>query len=209
MKKFLMIALTLCYLIPTNANAGIFGVYIAPKAIGSLTETGMATSGISDLDTSDFVWGGALAVGYDFNDIFSIPLRAELEWNMQSQSKDTLSSGTVSDLMTNIGTQNLFANIYYDFHNFTPLTPYVGGGIGLSFINFEANQGSTSFKDNTTSNFAWHADIGVALSILPSIALDLSYRYNQFGEAKTGGNIPITTDVITAHQAVFAIRFTF
>ena len=32
------------------------------------------------------------------------------------------------------GVQTLFANAYWDFHNSTAFTPYLGGGLGMGFI---------------------------------------------------------------------------
>ena len=80
-KKFGMLLMAACLLLPVQAKAAdLVGVYIAPKFVlnvqhskGELSYHGQGLG--SDSKTGARA-GGALAVGYDFNPVFSVPVRA-------------------------------------------------------------------------------------------------------------------------------------
>jgi opacity protein-like surface antigen len=56
---------------------------------------------------------------------------------------------------------------------------------GLKDVNVP-NGGVAYGADNTETNFAWGAYGGVAYDVNESVTLDLSYRYTDLGEAKSG-----------------------
>ena len=101
---------------------------------------------------NDHVFGGAIAIGYDFNKRLGAPVRLELEYALYSDAKakdsghETWSNGAWErdSSTTTIGVQTLFANAYFDFHNSSAFTPYVGFGLGMSFVNVKS-KGSESW----------------------------------------------------------------
>jgi len=224
--------------------SGQTGVYVAPKFVYGYTlmektkdDWSYGSSIVKNKNMSDHAWGGALALGYDFNKKVQIPLRAELECAIFSEVSDKKSawyssSPTYDDLNTikqKLQIQTLFVNAYYDFHNSTAFTPYLGGGLGLAFIRAKGNYGWDSFNGGvptgasesismgakSTVNFAWNIGAGAAYAINNNISLDMGYRFAGLGGAKSKWNDDwlasgrIKTKNVYMHQVMLGARFTF
>lgn len=251
LKKMLMgLALaSLTAMVPSVASAQTGPYYLAPKLLYSHQKTNSfeattvsASQAYSSLyvgqDKSDNVWGGGLAIGYDFGSMGYSPVRAEIEFLARTGSETkfptTLTGisggwGPTYDSYTiknNIYT--LFANVYLDFTNDSALTPYIGAGIGGAYVDSDFS--NLSYTPQTISpyyhakgeqsswNFAWNVSAGVAWQLTNNMALDLSYRYSDFGELDSGaGNIQFIGGELsqykakadlTAHEAILGLRIT-
>lgn len=118
------------------------------------------------------------------------------------------------------------ANVYWDIYNWCGITPYVGAGIGWATISVEGLkdintvQGATWYgADKTTTNFAWALYAGASIELSPQVALDLSYRYADLGNAKSGtvsdatGTYPSYSHVaikdITSNDFLLGVRYQF
>lgn len=63
------------------------------------------------------------------------------------------------------------AGLYYDIPAWQlPVTPYVGGGLGLASID-------SSNGGNDETNFTWHGEVGGSLDVTPELAVVPAYRY--------------------------------
>ena len=216
--------------------ADLGGFYVAPKFFwshqtqdnaGTDSDVVVAT-GLSYkvADKSDDAWGGALALGYDFKAKFGVPIRTELEYAVRSQSKvntQVVDGPITIDNTRKLSISSLFANVFYDFNTGTSFTPYVGGGIGVASIRAKDRfqqgyygyaYGNASSK-RTVTNFAWNLSAGVAYSFDSHWALDLGYRYSDFGKVKGstgvdgyGYSYKATSDV-AAHEVLLGLRYTF
>jgi len=226
MKKILIvIALCVSCFNPLPANsAELMGIYVAPKFIFSFVNSdfkGYSALGSDNYgNRNDSTYGGALAIGYDFKPSFNVPIRTEIEYSIYSEFKNSDSEnvlGAVADVEAKLDIQTLFVNVYYDFHNSSSFTPYVGGGIGIAFVSAEAKVKSGGLNVNLDadrqSNFAWNIGAGVAYAFNDNISLDLAYRYAQFGAAKTKKYTALglygKAENIAAHQIMLGARFTF
>jgi opacity protein-like surface antigen len=85
------------------------------------------------------------------------------------------------------------ANAYVDLPTVLCVTPYVGAGIGLASVSVnglkDVNVPNNSVfygADNTETNFAWAVYGGLAYDVNPSVTIDLSYRYLDLGDARSG-----------------------
>ena len=117
--------------------------------------------------------------------------------------------------------QTLFLNAYWDFHNDTPFTPYIGAGIGLAFLNTEyelelRTQGGQSISDSageTNTVFAWNAGVGCSYAITDNISADLAYRFVGLSYTeidKTLGGVKSNVGISPyANEFSLGIRFTF
>ena len=179
-----MLVLALALSTPASA-ADLGGLYVAPKLLWSYqmhdnaqvdtdwTLGTMASYGANG--KSDDTWGGALAVGYDFNPKFAFPVRAEIEYALRAQSKISLytakpSSTDYMDTTRKLDASTLFLNLYYDIRTGTKFTPYVGGGLGLAFLGVrdgfrEALVGDSGSSSRDVTNFAWNVSAGVAYAL--------------------------------------------
>jgi opacity protein-like surface antigen len=92
------------------------------------------------------------------------------------------------------------ANAYIDMGNWCGFTPFIGAGIGFASLTVSGlkdinvpNGGVYYAADHTNTNFAWALYAGTAYDVTPQITLDLTYRYAQLGDAKSG----VATDAFT------------
>jgi opacity protein-like surface antigen len=214
MKRILGLpALAALLMAPCMAQAEV-GIYVAPK-LGY----GKLKGSVGD----DSVFGGGIAVGYDFHKRFNLSLRAELEYAGFNNAKDKnkysypYGSGNLSGTDTiSIGANTLFANAYYDFRNNSKFTPYVGLGLGSSFLDTRYKSTVTAEypwgtvditakakKSNT--DFAWNVGGGVAYALTSNVSLDLAYRYANLGKIKSSVK-PFDLDM---HQAMLGLRVAF
>lgn len=237
---------TLC-LLQTQALAknGQCGGYITPKVVYSYIDMNKQ-KGSADWSESlgfgsdsDNVFGGALAVGYNFAPRHSIPVRAELEYALFSEAKGKGSHaeydmGTldVYGLKQKHQIHTLFVNAYYDITNETVFTPYIGAGVGMAFVRTKAEanfndygtgddwslSGSSSRKTNT--NFAWNIGAGVSWELNQQVSLDLGYRFAGLGKVKSNSatlhapdgqqaDIKAETKNLYMHQVALGVRFSF
>ena len=116
------------------------------------------------------------------------------------------------------------ANAYIDMGNWCGFTPYVGAGVGLATLSVNglkdvnnATNGVYYAADHTNTNFAWAVYAGTSYDVTPQVTLDLTYRYAQLGDAKSGvasdawGNNPPYSGVfvkdITSNDLMLGFRY--
>ena len=111
----------------------------------------------------------------------------------------------------------LFANLFWDFHNDTAFTPYVGAGLGMAFnyvgYDFTDNNGNKFSADDRFTNFAWNVGAGVAYNFNENFAVDASYRfvglgYNEVSATSNGrkyeiGNRPYNNEFMVGLRFAF------
>jgi len=195
---------------------GTSGVYLAPRVLDSLTNTGEISSGSRASRTSN-TFGGALAVGYYLSKLnASLPLRAELEYAFRSDARaswdGSYSTGTQKfEALFNV--QTLQANVYWDIDTGMAVKPFVGAGLGASFIyaGYKAKtlEGDSHSYNDTTTGLAWNVGAGLGYEFNETVTADLAYRFAGFGhaEAKTDGRT--TKNYMTAHEFLLGLRLHF
>jgi opacity protein-like surface antigen len=223
------------------ASAQPGGLYVAPKLGISIMNADLSANGTADIpgdpqsiSSSQDARGGlpilGLAVGYDFMPAADLPMRAELEyaWRGKKEIANTTENILGSDWNENIkiGVQSLFANAYFDLHNSaTSITPYIGVGLGLALVTGDARFSNASYgaaeeMSIKGTNFAWNIGAGFAgLKITENVALDLGYRYADFGKvsdsmefALPAGLSPASVDAeakVSAHEVLVGVRYSF
>ncbi len=187
----LVLALTL--IAPSIASAAQ-GFYLTPKFMMTVQNTGTverssALTGYGVDNHSQFTLGGAIAAGYDFWFSHMIPIRAELELALRGNGENS-ENGRYGDTKLTTNSTTLLANFYYDFHNSTAFTPYVGAGLGLAFnylgVDVHNNAKDMGYScDDRSTNFAWQVGAGVAYSFNENMAIDAGYRYLDLGYTET------------------------
>lgn len=202
MKRGLVaLALTLMLAMPGVASAygdgSIVGLYVAPKFLMSIKDTGKVdrSGGVSGFDVADhsqFGVGGALAVGYDMWAQHSLPIRTELEMALRTNSSKEWSSNN-GKIKGTWNSSTLMANVFYDFHNSTQFTPYVGGGLGLAFnyagYDVHNNNGDNFSMSEHTTNFAWNVGLGAAYNFNENFSVDAQYRFVGLGHTEPSSTV--------------------
>lgn len=180
----LAIALTLALSAPAMAENS--GFYVGLKFLDSIQSTGsMSRSGavVNAFDVKNYsqnTVGGGIYAGYDFYSLNQVPLRAEIEYDIRTNSTtswDLKNGGNAADLKGTWGLQTLFLNAYWDFHNDTAFTPYIGAGLGMGFLKskYEIEIPGVGSESTTNLNtvFAWNAGAGVSYAFTDNISLIL------------------------------------
>ncbi|MDO5536574.1 MAG: porin family protein [Desulfovibrionaceae bacterium] len=217
MKRLVMALMLACAVFMAPGISSAYnGFYLTPKFLMTVQNTGTVerSGGLSGFgldEYSQFTLGGALAGGYDFWPNYMIPFRAELEVALRgnSEAKETGINGS-SELTTNSTT--LLLNGYYDFHNSTAFTPYVGAGIGFAFnylgVDIKHNGQSDSADDRST-NFAWQVGAGVAYALTEDMSIDAAYRYLDLGYTEVSSSGQSVGIRPYNHEVTLGLRFGF
>lgn len=116
--------------------------------------------------------------GYDFG---YIRLESELSYKYGEIDTvhDRTSNVTYHDIDGSLGVFAAMANCFFDLHNNSPVTPYVGGGIGVATLYLDdtySDQGKLYESDDDTV-FAYQVGAGLEVTISRYFSLDLGYRY--------------------------------
>ncbi len=115
-------------------------------------------------------------------------------------------------------------NAYYDFPSVAGFTPYVGGGIGLARNELSTTTISSggaqiaTINGSTKNEFAWQVGAGIAISVLPAVAIDIGYHYLDAGKFQTSSTgtvlgTPISGSPVSgrlkAHEVTAGLRIGF
>ncbi|MFN3717496.1 MAG: outer membrane beta-barrel protein [Rhizobium rhizophilum] len=174
----------------------------------SADEANFATSSIKDS-----FWVGA-GVGYQVNSY----LRTDLTFDYMLKSDfrgSTVGGGaggfsacavacTSSDLST-LRAYTLMANAYVDLGTYAYFTPYIGGGIGGSYVKWDKLRNTSCADDGSGCDttvehdgkgswrFAYQLMAGASIDVTCNVKADLGYRFrhtaggDMFGYASNGG----------------------
>ena len=214
------LALVLTLALPGLAAAEGTGMYLAPKFLMSIQDTGrmerssgLAGSGVDDY--SQFTLGGALALGYDFWPQQMLPLRAEIEFALRGNSEKSWDSIYNGDSISTKGlwnTSTLFLNLYYDIQTGTPFVPYIGAGAGLAFNYVEYTVDGPGYNNSASdnfTNFAWNVGAGVAYNFNENFAVDLGYRFMMMGYNEVSKGDTNISNQPYNNEFMLGLRFTF
>ena len=193
----------------SSGNGAKYGFYFAPRFLDSLTNSGEISSGERASRTRNTV-GGAIAAGYYLRNLDSrIPLRAELEYAARSNMRASWDSGAGAQKFKALfNVQTLQANLYWDIDTGTAFKPFIGGGLGASFIYADYSTEGRNYSDLTTG-FAWNAGAGLAYDLNESVTVDLAYRFAGFGNAEASTHNRTTRNYMTANEFLLGLRLNF
>ncbi|WP_223826039.1 OmpA family protein [Spongiibacter pelagi] len=174
----------------TAGSGGLLDPLLTSLGLGALAAGG-TTAGTSFATEASFEddWGYSAILGYKF----SGPLRAELEYRMDSNA--------IEDTNTDLDVESILGNLWYDFSLTERLRPYIGGGLGMS--NVEVGD----YDDDVMS-----AQLGAGLyfHLTPRLVLDASYRYTEALENPTYnvGGVEVETEY-SSHNVGLGLRYNF
>jgi opacity protein-like surface antigen len=153
-----------------------------------------------ELDDTWFIEGGVGCRVWD-----SIRVDATLGYRDDAGMEEAF-GGLDADLSTFYG----FANIYYDVFTWGRVTPYLGGGIGFARHEVDNVNLPAGLSSGKNTEFAWNLQAGVAVDLTYNLALDVGYRYADFGDARTGGGgTTMYVDDIVSHDVRVGLRYSF
>ena len=177
MKKLILLVSALLLTVSTGAFAagrpylgGSAGLFFPSDS--TITDDFGASAEVS-FDTGLLISGfGGLAFDNGF--------RLEGELSYRAADLDELREPGFPDTRVNseISATSMMASAYYDMKTLTTVTPYVGGGIGLSNVNLERGTfDGGGWRSDDETVFAFQVGAGVGIAVNPRVAIDLGYRY--------------------------------
>ncbi|MEM9618214.1 MAG: P44/Msp2 family outer membrane protein [Pseudomonadota bacterium] len=122
-----------------------------------------------------FIAGGAL--GFDYAD----GIRTELEYRYASSNIAARRffegdfetglglSGLLAPVDDKLDSHFIFSNFYFDFYNSSPITPFIGGGVGGAFIDIGLGE-----RDAV---LAYQGRAGLSVDVGGGFLADLEYVY--------------------------------
>lgn len=105
-------------------------------------------------------------------------------------------------------------NAYADLGTWWGMTPYLGLGVGTSYlkpVSFQTNPATLFAVQNEAKwNFSWAGIVGVGYAISPGLLVDANYRYLDIGTATT--SIPALLSKVeygdwTGHEFRIGLRY--
>ena len=205
MKKILA---ALLLTLPTMAIAiDLEGYYITAKGGASKTfNTGVTsfvdTGALFNLQNEDLGTGSAFgfSVGKYLTDSFRLELEAIKRTGYEYDARDIVTPRFTEK--AKMQTEALFINGFYDFQPFsirnTAITPYLGGGVGISrnkmgtAVEYYNGIPSGDTADGKTINqFAYKLSAGTLVSLTEQLSLDVNYQYVNLGAFKGGTEVSL------------------
>ena len=206
MKKLLAVLLLT---LPTMAVAvALEGFYITAKGGISKTsntgETSFNNNGgtLFTLQNEDLGTGSAFgfSVGKYLTDSFRLELEAIKRTGYEYDARITTVGLTSNTEEAKIQTEALFINGFYDFQPFTmsntAITPYLGGGVGISrnkmgtdVFHVNGVPNGLTINGDTINQFAYKLSAGTLVSLTQQLSLDVNYQYVNLGAFKSGTEV--------------------
>jgi len=157
MKKALMAAAAFVALpVMAQAQTPSSGFYIgAEGGLNWLLNTTIAGVGVSP--QTGFAAGGK--IGYDF-----VGPRVEIEGTYRNNQHNVFFANGVA-INNQIAQVGVLANLLYDFAPASTITPYVGAGAGVAFVDSNASLGSTQFAYQGIVGLGWNVDTNFRVNL--------------------------------------------
>ena len=179
--------------------------YVSLGTGGAWYEDVNLGGGVSASTDTGFTLNGAF--GRYIDEIRVIRLEGQVLYNRASIS--SLSGTKATGTLSNTG---LMVNAYYDFRNSSNWTPYMGGGIGYSRVDFDklASAGMPLINDHDDA-FSYQLMLGVAYEFSPAWAINVGYRFyatDNLGFTSSTG-APVSSGGTKVHNADIGVRFNF
>ncbi len=172
----------------------------------------------------DNAWMVGVGVGYQFTDYFRGDLTVDYETKAnyygQAPCSPCVAPG-YSVEKADIDVWTVMLNGYVDIGTWHNITPYVGAGVGASYVtvsgyNSANPNGTTPSYDGSHGkwNLAWALMAGAEYAITPNWSLDAGYQYRNLGKGESvrlhdAGNTRVKFEDLTAHEVRLGVRYTF
>jgi opacity protein-like surface antigen len=116
-----------------------------------------------------------------------------------------------------LGALAMMVNAFIDLHNYSPITPYLGGGVGFAALHlsdtfgFPAGGGSQTrlYSHDDDTVFAYQAGGGLEVALNRRLSLDLGYRYFATSKARFDRTLISTELKFESHNGAVGLRVKF
>jgi len=200
MKKSFILFGVATALFAGNAQATEIKPYVSAKFSYSAISSDFSARGYDDylddtytvkLNGDDNIFGGSLAGGVSIP-VTSGAFRVEAELHLNSTAKKTQDaninyhysgSGYIGSYDLEVKTRHALANVYYDIATGTKVTPFIGAGLGIGQIEGKVSSNDWGVSESMKkTKFIWQIGAGVSFAASENVAIDLGYRYIDYGD---------------------------
>ncbi len=166
-----------------------------------------------------------VGVGYRVNELIRTDATLDYEWDADftanAECIGACSSYNNSDEFATLDVWTVLWNVYADLGYYNGFTPYVGAGVGASYVNAKdvgaINSDGTRvrYPKGHWWNFSWALMAGTSYEIDGNWKIDAGYRYLNIGAVKTksfasNGTVSgIKYDDLAAHEVRVGLRYEF
>ena len=164
MKKALMAVAALVALpVAAQAQSPAPGVYIGAEGglnwlLNFSANTNLAPNFATVSVTPQTGWAVGGVIGYDF-----VGPRVEIEGVYR---QNQLNIGVPNTAINNkVGQLGIMANLLYDFMPASVITPYIGAGAGIGFVDSNQSLGSTVFAYQGIIGLGWNVDTNFRVNL--------------------------------------------
>jgi len=171
------------------------------------------TFGYADVDNTARVGVG---IGRRFGDWF----RTDLTLDYMAESR--LSGGTIGPCgpatcatveRADVSAASLMLNGYANFGYFAGFSPYLGAGVGLSYLNWDY-RGTLGNYSNEDVRFAYALMAGLSYDVNSNWTVDAGYRFLNVPEGNiVDDNAVLDGDIrfenLMSHEVRLGVRYTF
>jgi opacity protein-like surface antigen len=196
---------------------GVSGVTNTNASTTDLTGTPVSSTDRISFDPSINIGGTA---GFDFG---VVRLEGEVSYKHGEISgvsiETTGGTNQIVDTDGSLGALAVMVNTFIDLHNYSPITPYIGGGVGFAALHLSdtfgtnisgatPSRGIIYLKDDDTV-FAYQAGAGLEIAINRRLSLDLGYRYFATSKARFDSTTIMTSMKFESHNGAVGFRVKF
>jgi opacity protein-like surface antigen len=150
--------------------------------------------------------------GYDFGFV-------RLEGELSYRYNEIKSVEGFQSVDGDIGSFATMFNVFFDLHNSSPVTPYLGGGIGFASLYLSDTYGwgpygnVPLYAEGYDTVFAYQFGAGVDIALNRNMSLDVGYRYFKTDDAHIDPEYsyyPITSSFEhESHNIMVGFKFKF
>jgi opacity protein-like surface antigen len=153
--------------------------------------------------------------GFDFGFV-----RLEGELSYKHGEMTSITDRDTGDRIRNVdgslGALAMMFNGFFDLHNDTPVTPYLGGGIGFAALHLSDTFGTDAlgrglvYTEDDDTVFAYQAGAGLEIALNRMLSLDVGYRYFGTSKARFDSDLNFTDELkFESHNGAVGLRVKF
>lgn len=175
---------------------------------------GGARRGFDD-DRFDRPVSGTLGLGYRLTDILRADITADLFDGRFEGTNDT--SGVATRYHADLRGVGIMANGYVDLATVAGFTPYLGAGIGATYVDWQdvtartgsAVIGGAPYEGDDSWRFTYALMAGASYDLTERLKLDVSYRYSDIasGDMFARSGEKARDDGLSRHEIRAGLRF--
>lgn len=195
------------------------GVFEHPDVSGNVsldTDTGWLVGGVLGYHWGDSGFRSELELSYSQANLDGF----DIDWDepkatiqpkelgpAQVVDHPPLPDGDDLDFDGDVSVTYIFGNLWYGFGHMMDMggiSPYIGGGLGVGFVNLDVDaiSGVSLDASDSETGFAYQAGGGLMWNVHDNVALDLGYRYR-------GVILEDYDQSLTSHNVLLGMNFGF